>query len=76
MTYFHQCLADLGMSSFDELRHRLLYKISSFPCQGVELLKAVMGYHFALNKLISKTHGIHRFPFLLDAIMKEDIDGR
>ncbi len=74
MTYFHQCLADLGMSSFDELRHRLLYKISSFPCQGVELLKAVMGYHFALNKLISKTHGIHRFPFLLDAIMKEDID--
>lgn len=74
MTYFHQCLTDLGMNSFDELRHRLLYQINSFPCQGVELHKAVMGYHFALNKLISKTRGIHRFPFVLDAIMKEDID--
>ncbi|SIS41886.1 hypothetical protein SAMN05421686_101118 [Thalassolituus maritimus] len=73
-TYFHDCLTDLGMSSFDESRHRLLYKINSFPCQGVELHKAVMGYHFALNKLISKTQGIHRFPFLLDAVMKEDID--
>jgi len=74
MTYFHEFLTELGIDYFDEPRHRLLYKIDSFPCQGVELHKAVMGYHFALNKLISKTHGIHRFPFVLDAIMKEDID--
>ena len=34
----------------------------------------MIAYHFALNKLISETKGIHRFPFILDAIMKEDID--
>jgi len=71
---FQGYLSKLGVSNFDEPRYKQLYKISSFPCQGVELHKTVMAYHFALNKLIAKTQGIHRFPFILDAIMKEDID--
>jgi len=73
-THFQGYLSKLGVSNFDEQRYKKLYKISSFPCQGVELHKTVMAYHFALNKLISNTQGIHRFPFILDAIMKEDID--
>lgn len=74
LVYFKSCLTKLNVSLFDEPRYRQLYKISSFPCQGVELHKTVMAYHFALNMLIAKTQGIHRFPFILDAIMKEDID--
>jgi archaellum component FlaC len=64
----------LGVSLPSESRYTDLYKISSFPFQGVELHKTVMAYHFSLNELISKTNNIHRMPFLLDAIMKEDID--
>jgi hypothetical protein len=74
LVYFQSYLSKLGVPIFDESRYKQLYKISSFPCQGVELHKTVMAYHFALNKLIATTPGIHRFPFILDAIMKEDID--
>lgn len=55
-------------------RYRDLYSISSFPFQGVELHKIVMAYHFAFNEFISGNSNIHKFPFLLDAIFKEDID--
>ena len=51
-----------------------LYKINSFPRQGVELHKTVMAYHFALNAMIAKSKKAHRLPFLLDAILKEDLD--
>ncbi|MFQ8591776.1 MAG: hypothetical protein ACLSGQ_09995 [Parabacteroides distasonis] len=51
-----------------------LYKISILPYQGVELLKAMMAYHFAFNNLIKSNINIHRFPFILDAIFKEDIE--
>ncbi|WP_144408571.1 hypothetical protein [Halomonas sp. KO116] len=74
LTYFQRCLSDLNLSNFDEARYKQLYKINSFPCQGVELHKTVIAYHFSLNKLIANTQGIHRFPFILDAVMKEDID--
>lgn len=57
-----------------EARYNELYRITSFPSQGVELHKTVMSYHFAFNKLISSTDGIHRFPFILDAIFKEDVE--
>jgi hypothetical protein len=33
-----------------------------------------MAYHFALNAMIAKSKTAHRLPFLLDAILKEDID--
>jgi hypothetical protein len=51
-----------------------LYRINSFPRQGVELHKTVMAYHFALNAMIAKSKKAHRLPFLLDAILKEDLD--
>ncbi|MDC9598294.1 hypothetical protein [Xenorhabdus anantnagensis] len=58
----------------DHARYRELYSITSFPYQGVELHKIVMAYHFAFYEMISKKSIIHNFPFLLDAIFKEDID--
>jgi len=33
-----------------------------------------MAYHFSLNELIATNKEAHRFPFTLDAVMKEDID--
>lgn len=71
---FQHNLSILGVPLMGEERYNELYKINSFPYQGVELHKTVMAYHFSLNQLISKTKNIHRFPFVLDAIMKEDID--
>jgi len=73
-TIFLEYLSKLGVKSLKEERYKLLYKISAFPSQGVELHKTVLAYNFAFNKLISKTEDIHRFPFLLDAIFKEDIE--
>ncbi|UYW72271.1 hypothetical protein [Bacillus cereus] len=67
-------LDDLGVKPLKEERYRSLYKISAFPSQGVELHKTVLAYNFAFNKIIAKTKQIHRFPFLLDAIFKEDIE--
>ncbi|WP_458123214.1 hypothetical protein [Paenibacillus sp. Z3-2] len=65
---------DLGVKALIEDRYTSLYNISAFPSQGVELHKTVLAYNFALNKLIEKTDCIHRFPFMLDAIFKEDIE--
>ncbi len=62
------------VNPLEERRFTELYEISSFPSQGVELLKTVMAYHIAFNKVIADTSNIHRFPFMLDAILKEDID--
>ncbi|PAJ73343.1 hypothetical protein CJF42_16255 [Pseudoalteromonas sp. NBT06-2] len=71
---FKLYLDELDVKEFSKSSYKDLYKISSFPVQGVELHKTIMAYHFAFNKLISETKGIHRLPFLLDAILKEDID--
>ena len=71
---FNSYLLDLDVKPLIDDRFSALYKISAFPSQGVELHKTVMAYHFALNNLIKFTPSIHRFPFLLDAIFKEDID--
>ena len=68
-------IADMGLPMIEEKRFLKLYEISSFPCQGVELLQTVMCYHFAFNKLISETINMHRLPFILDGVFKEDIDG-
>ena len=37
-----------------------------FPKQGVELLKTMLAYYFAFNKVIEETEYVHRFPFLLE----------
>ncbi|UPR46272.1 hypothetical protein ITG13_07815 [Vibrio cyclitrophicus] len=71
---FKSYLSELDVKEFSKSSYKDLYKISSFPVQGVELHKTIMAYHFAFNKVISGTKGIHRLPLLLDAILKEDID--
>jgi hypothetical protein len=73
-TIFHNNLAYLGAKKLEEDRFTKLYQISAFPSQGVELHKTIMAYHFAFNQMIASTSGIHRFPFLLDAVFKEDLE--
>jgi len=72
---FKNNIAKMGLPEIEERRFTQLYEISSFPFQGVELLQTVMCYHFAFNTLISENTNIHRFPFILDGVLKEDIDG-
>lgn len=71
---FVKYMSLLELKPLTDSRYLDLYKISSFPRQGVELHKTVMAYHFALNSLIANSKSAHRLPFLLDAILKEDID--
>lgn len=71
---FRNNLTKLGVKTLKEPRYNELYSITSFPSQGVELHKTVMSYHFAFNNILKDTDELHRFPFLLDAIFKEDID--
>lgn len=71
---FSKYMSLLALKPLTDPRYLDLYKISSFPRQGVELHKTVMAYHFALNSMIAKSKAAHRLPFLLDAILKEDID--
>lgn len=71
---FTDYTSQLELKPLTDSRYQDLYKIHSFPRQGVELHKTVMAYHFALNTMIAKSKTAHRLPFLLDAILKEDID--
>lgn len=66
--------SQLALKPLSDSRYLDLYEINSFPRQGVELHKTVMAYHFALNALIEESRVAHRLPFLLDAVLKEDID--
>lgn len=71
---FEANLKQLNVKELTDDRYTTLYKISAFPFQGVELHKTIMAYHFAFNTLVSKTSDIHRLPFILDAVFKEDLD--
>lgn len=71
---FTTYLAELKVKQLSDERYTSLYKISAFPFQGVELHKTIMAYHFAFNSLIKNTPDIHRLPFILDAVFKEDLD--
>jgi energy-coupling factor transporter ATP-binding protein EcfA2 len=66
---------ELGLPALKDERFYKLYELSTFPFQGVELHKAVLSYHFAFNNLLTQTSDIHRLPFILDSVFKEDIDG-
>lgn len=66
----------LGVKIPNNRKYRDLYSISSFPYQGVELHKIVMAYNFAFNDFVYNNNSIHKFPFLLDAILKEDIEAK
>ncbi|CAM3365195.1 ATP-binding protein [Flavobacterium psychrophilum] len=72
--YFTDFLDELNVKKFDDDKYTLLYWMGIFPKQGVELLKTMLAYYFAFNRVIEDTEYIHRLPFLLDAIFKEDID--
>lgn len=74
LTLFSRNLKDLRVRELTEPRFTQLYDISVFPSDGVELHKTVMAYHFAFNELIKDINNVHRFPFMLDAIFKEDIE--
>lgn len=71
---FEKSLRDLGVKPFSDERFLLLYQIPAFPRQGVELLKTMLAYSFAFNKIIKSTDYVQRLPFLLDAIFEGDLD--
>ena len=73
-TIFANYLKELTVKPLTEERFTKLYKITSFPYQGVELHTTVMAYHFAFNLLTFKTENVHRLPFVLDGVFKEDVD--
>lgn len=70
---FHTYLKELNVNHFGH--NYYLYQLGLFRQQGVELLKALLAYYFAFNKLIMKTSYVHRLPLVLDAVFKEDVDG-
>ncbi|MCB2386441.1 AAA family ATPase [Thalassolituus alkanivorans] len=64
----------LGAQLPKEDKYHHLYSLNAFPCQGVELHKLLMAYNFSFYEMVIKNQSVHSFPFLLDAIFKEDID--
>lgn len=64
----------IGINIPQEAKYKDLYSINSFPYQGVELHLLLMAYNFSFYKMVVDNPNIHTFPFLLDAIFKEDID--
>jgi hypothetical protein len=64
----------LDVPKIEDDRFNNIYELSSFPFQGVLLHLAVLSYHFAFNKIVNDTKNIHRLPFIMDSVFKEDID--
>lgn len=64
----------LGVTLPTERKYQDLYSLNSFPYQGVELHQLLMAYNFSFYEMVIKNTNIHSFPFLLDAVFKEDID--
>lgn len=64
----------LDIPKIEDDRFNNVYELSSFPFQGVLLHLAVLSYHIAFNKIINDTKNIHRLPFIMDSVFKEDID--
>ena len=71
---FKKALSDLDVKPLEEDRYLDIYRVNSFPYQGVELHSTMLAYHLCFNKVISDTDGVHRLPLLLDGVLKEDID--
>ncbi len=66
----------LEVPKLEDNRFNYVYDLSSFPFQGVQLHLAVLSYHFTFNKIINETENIHRLPFILDSVFKEDLEGQ
>jgi len=73
---FSSNLKLLDVALPNDKKYKRVYDITSFPFQGVELHKTIMAYHFAFNKLIFNNPRVHKLPFILDAIFKEDIESK
>ncbi len=71
---FKRKVLALGAQLPKEKKYHNLYSLNSFPYQGVELHKLLMAYNFSFYEMVMKNKNIHGFPFLLDAVFKEDID--
>lgn len=71
---FDKNIEILQIKPLEEDRFSLLYRITTIPRQGVELLKTILAYNFAFVQLIKSTDYVHLLPFMMDAIFKEDID--
>jgi hypothetical protein len=71
---FKRNVLALGAQLPKEDKYHHLYSLNAFPCQGVELHKLLMAYNFSFYEMVMKNQNVHSFPFLLDAIFKEDID--
>jgi len=74
--YYNLNNKKLDVPIIEDNRFNYVYELSSFPFQGVELHLAVISYHFSFNKIINETESIHRLPFILDGVFKEDLDGK
>lgn len=74
LSIFKRKVSALGVQLPKENKYQALYSLNSFPYQGVELHQLLMAYNFAFYEMVMKTSTIHSFPFLLDAVFKEDID--
>ncbi|MEG0007385.1 MAG: hypothetical protein RR721_08675 [Aeromonas sp.] len=74
LSIFKNKIISLGAQFPKEAKYHNLYSLNSFPYQGVELHKLLMAYNFSFYEMVMKNPNIHSFPFLLDAIFKEDID--
>ncbi|URL26611.1 hypothetical protein [Enterobacter kobei] len=71
---FSQKVSALQIKLPKEDKYSDLYSINSFPYTGVELHKIIMSYNISFYKLVVQLGQTHVFPFMIDAIFKEDID--
>lgn len=74
LSIFKRKVLALGVQLPKETKYQDLYSLNSFPYQGVELHQLLMAYNFSFYEMVMKNPTLHSFPFLLDAVFKEDID--
>lgn len=74
LSIFKAKAESLGVKIPAEKKYQDLYSLNSFPYQGVELHLLLMAYNFSFYEMVIKRSNTHNFPFLLDAVFKEDID--
>lgn len=74
LSIFKRKVSALGVQLPKESKYQDLYSLNSFPYQGVELHQLLMAYNFSFYEMVNENPTIHSFPFLLDAVFKEDID--
>jgi hypothetical protein len=74
LSIFKRKILALGVQLPKETKYQELYSLNSFPYQGVELHQLLMAYIFSFYEMVMKNTNLHSFPFLLDAVFKEDID--